>query len=253
MQMYRGLPILTNQPSRGDRKGIPHHLIGFLPLQKDFSAAAFSRKAQKILQDIVRRRKVPILVGGSGFYLKALLEGSHAPVAAHPTLRKKYQRLLKEKGGDFLYQKLRAIDPRRARKIHPNDTYRVIRALEIHEVTGKKPSEFEKGMGGIETWFEVKKIGLRKNRKRLYRQMDERVERMIRGGAMQEVKRCLGKKLSRTAKKIIGIQELSSTLKGKFPLEEAVSHIQRATRRYAKRQETWFRREKGVRWHVSSE
>ncbi|MBI4436450.1 MAG: tRNA (adenosine(37)-N6)-dimethylallyltransferase MiaA [Candidatus Omnitrophica bacterium] len=248
MQVYRGVPILTNQPLPEDQKKIPHHLIGFLPLHKEFSAAEFSQRAKSVIQDIARRRKVPILVGGSGFYLKALLGGKHAPVKADPTIRKKYSRLVKEKGNAYLYERLRAIDPRRAKKIHPNDTYRLIRALEIYEVTGRKPSEFAEGGGGFSALFRIQKIGLRHPRKVLYQRIDRRVEKMIRNDVVAEVKRLLRKRLSFTAKRIIGLQELFSYLKGESSLEEAITHIQRLTRQYAKRQETWFRKEKGIRW-----
>jgi len=248
MQVYRGLPLLTNQPSKKDQRGIRHHLIGSLPLSQEFSAAQFSQKAKAVIQDVLRRGKIPILVGGSGFYLKALLEGTHAPIKADPSFRKKYHALFKEKGSAFLYERLRSVDPKRARKIHPNDSYRLIRALEIFETTGKKPSEFGKERGGLTELFRVHKIGLRLPRKALYRRIDRRVERMIQEGALKEVRGHLKKKLSFTAKKIIGFEELSLVLKRKCSLEEAVLNIQRATRHYAKRQETWFRREKGVRW-----
>jgi len=248
MQLYKGLPILTNQPSKKERKGIPHHLIGFLPLHKEFSAAQFAKEAEKVIQEIADRGKVPLLVGGSGFYLKALLEGKHAPVEAVPALRKKYQRLFKEKGSATLYEKLRAIDPVRAKKIHPNDAYRLMRALEIYEATGRKPSEFAKGSGGISGAFKVEKIGLRVPRKLLYERIDRRVRKMIRDGVVAEVRRLFRKNLSLTAKRIIGLQELFSYLKGESSLEEAVSKMQQATRRYAKRQETWFKKQKGIRW-----
>ena len=248
MQIYRGLPLLSNQPSQKEQKGIPHHLIGFLPLGKEFSAAQFSRRAKTAIRDVIRRRHVPILVGGSGFYLNALLSGTHAPVRTNPAIRKKYLRLLKEKGNAFLYEKLRTIDPKRARKIHPNDSYRIMRALEIFEATGKRPSEFEKGSGGLSEDFSIEKIGLRLSRETLYQKINERVHAMIERGVLQEVQPVLGKKLSATARKIIGLEEFSLYLKGKCPLEEAISKIQRSTRRYAKRQGTWFRKEKRVRW-----
>ena len=248
MQIYRGLPILTNQPSQKERKGIPHHLIGVLSLGKEFSAAQFSRMAKTAIHDVIRRRKIPILVGGSGFYLNALLSGTHAPARANPAIRKKYLRLRREKGNAFLYEKLRAMDPKRAKKIHPNDSYRILRALEIFEATGKRPSEFEKGRGGLSEDFTIEKIGLRLSREALYRKINERVHAMIGRGVLQEVRSVLGKKLSATAKKIIGLEEFSLSLKGKRPLEEAISEIQQSSRRYAKRQETWFRKEKEVRW-----
>lgn len=248
MQIYRGLPILTNQPSQKERKGIPHHLIGFLPLGKGFSAAQFSQKARAAIRDILRRKKAPILVGGSGFYLKTLLEGHHAPAQADPLIRKKYLNLLKQKGSSFLYEKLRAVDPKRARKIHPNDSYRLIRALEIFETTGKKPSEFKKGDGGLSADFCVEKIGLKRPRQALYEKINRRVETMVRQGVLREVQAALRKRLSATARRIIGLEEFSLYLKRKCSLEAAVLRVQQATRRYAKRQETWFRKEKRVRW-----
>ncbi len=249
MQIYRGAPILTNQPSVKERKGIRHHLLGFLPLSKEFSAAQFSQKAEKIIGEILRREKTPVLVGGSGFYLKALLEGYHAPVAANRAIRKKYQKLFQEKGSAFLYEKLRTIDRLRAKKIHPNDIYRLIRALEIYEVTGRKPSEFGKREESpLASSYTIQKIGLRLPWKILYEKIDRRVEEMVKRGALREVGRLLKKRLSPTAKKMIGFSEFSGYLKGNRSLEEAVSNIQRATRHYAKRQETWFRREEEVRW-----
>lgn len=248
MQLYRGLPVLTNQPSEKDQKGIRHHLIGFLPLSKEFSAAHFSKKAKEAIQGISRRKKVPILVGGSGFYLKALLEGVPTPAKADPAIRKKYLAFLKKKGSASLYERLRSIDPKRAAKIHPNDAYRLMRALEIFEATGKKPSEFERGKGGISEFFRIQKIGLRVPRKVLYAEIDRRVEEMVRRGALREVQKARSKRVSATAKKIIGLEELSLYLRGKRSLEEAIGNIQKATRHYAKRQMTWFRKEKGVRW-----
>ncbi|MFH1857312.1 MAG: tRNA (adenosine(37)-N6)-dimethylallyltransferase MiaA [Candidatus Omnitrophota bacterium] len=247
MQLYKGFPVLTNQSAREDQKRIPHHLVGVLPLSKEFSAAAYAQEAEKAIEAILRRGKVPILVGGSGFYLKALLEGKHAPVKAKCRIRKKYMRLFSEKGGAYLYEKLRAIDPERAKTIHPNDTYRIIRALEIFEVTGRKPSEFARG-GGLKDTYEIEMKGLRWDRKVLYERINRRVEKMIRDGAVEEARKCLRKNLSPTAKKIIGLEELMAYLKGKSSLEEAVAKIQQATRNYAKRQETWFRKEQGIRW-----
>lgn len=247
MQVYRGVPILTNQPPLKDQRKVPHHLIGFLPLSKEFSAAEFAARAREVIQDILRRGKTPILVGGSGFYLKALLEGRYSPVQAAPAIRKRYTRALHEKGSAYLYEKLRLIDPKRAKAIHPNDAYRLIRALEIYEVTGKKPSEFGEG-GGLSSLFAVEKVGIRSSRRALYRRIDRRVLTMVRKGALAEVKKTLRKKLSPTARKIIGLSELKSYLKGEMSLEEATSKMQQATRNYAKRQETWFRRERGIHW-----
>ena len=247
MQLYKDLPVLTNQPSLKDQKWIRHHFVGFLPLQKEFSAAQFAQDSKKVIQGICRRKKVPILVGGSGFYLKALLDGKYAPVKASPMLRKRLRKLLQENGSPYLYERLRVVDPKRAKEIHPNDAYRLIRALEIYEVTGKKPSAFGKG-GGLGEVFDIQKKGLRVSRKVLYQRIDRRVKKMIQRGALQEVKRTLRKRLSPTAKKIIGLEELTSYLKGKSSLEEAISKMQQATRNYAQRQETWFRKDKDIRW-----
>ncbi len=247
MQVYQGLPRLTHQPTCKAREGIPHHLMGFLPASRSFTAAQFSKEAKSVIQTILQRKKIPILVGGSGFYLKALLEGYHAPVKGNLSLRNKYRSLLSQKGSGHLYERLRMIDPQRAKAIHPNDAYRIIRALEIFELTGIKPSAFSGG-GGLSQAFRVKKIGLRLPRERLIEKINRRVESMIRQGAIAEVRRIQGRRISPTARRIIGLGELSNYVKGKRTLEEALLEVKKATRRYAKRQETWFRKEKKVRW-----
>jgi len=249
MQMYRGVPVLTNQPSKEDQKTIRHHFIGFLPLDKTFSADQFSKKAEKVILNVFRRKKVPILVGGSGFYLKTLLEGSHASAQGSEAVRKKYSLLCQKKGSAFLHKRLMRIDPQRAKAIHPNDAYRITRALEIFEMTGKKPSAFKR-KAFRDRWENVRiqKIGLRLTRPKLYQKINQDVQERASHGALREVKRALRKTLSPTARKMIGFPELSAYLKGKCSLEEAMAEMQKHTRQYAKRQETWFRKEKGIRW-----
>ncbi len=248
MQAYRGMDILSQKPTASEQKSIPHHLIGFLDPEKEYSAAEFAKRARKIIKHIIGKGKIPIITGGSGLYVKALLDGIFPSKGKNEALRRRLGRLADEKGMRFLYNKLRKIDPHSAGKIHPNDKKRIIRALEIYEVEKKTKTSLEKKTKGIKDEYRIEIFGLVMERKKLYDRINKRVDLMFRRGLVEEVKKLLRKRLSITSRRAIGIKQVEGYLNGDYGLAEAKEALKRDTRRLAKRQLTWFRADKRIKW-----
>lgn len=248
MQVYKGISILTNKPSQEIIKNVPHHLIGVVSPLKDFDVVQFRRRALRAMAVILRKKKIPIIVGGSGLYMKILLDGIFENNAQNARLRKKLEREAKIKGSAFLFEQLKEKDPHAAEKIHPNDTRRIIRALEVCLLTGKPISELQKNHQGLWGKFDIHLFALNRDRNELYQMIDERVDNMFNQGALEEVKRLARKRLSKTANAIIGVKEIKGFLKGEYDLERTKYLIKLNTRHYAKRQLTWFRRESRLEW-----
>jgi tRNA dimethylallyltransferase len=254
-QVYKFMRIGTDRLGPAEMEGVPHHLTGFLDPSETYSAGLFAREASGILRDISERGKVPLVCGGTGFYIKALLEGlfdEHAVVANREQLDRVREALadeLERYGPEELHRRLAEIDPDSAFRIHPNDSQRIIRALEIFEISGLPLSEHQKEEVKQE---EIKacKICLTIPRQELYDRIDSRVEIMLEGGLVEEVedlkKRGFGK--DTPAFDSLGYVEILEYLEGDKELGEAISEIKKETRRYAKRQLTWFRREEGYHW-----
>ena len=248
MQVYEGMDIITSKPPTALRKKVPHYLIGAVSFVKDYDVTRFRRAALNITKDILKRGKIPLFVGGTGLYMSVLLDGIFITKASDPRLRERLYKLARNKGSLYLYNRLLRVDPAAAIKIHPNDARRIIRALEVFTATGKPISELQKNRKGLCADYDVKILCLGLEREQLYRRIDERVERMFKEGLLDEVKKLLLKKLSRTASAAIGIKELKGYFDGQYDLAQAKELIKLNTRRYAKRQLTWFRKDKRITW-----
>ncbi len=248
MQVYRGMNILTQaSPKDGP---IPVRLVSFLSPGKEYDAAAYSRDAFKCLQAVLKRGKTPIIVGGTGLYLRALLDGLFQAQEGGPLkderFRKKMLQVHEEHGDGFLHQKLSRVDEAAAKSIHPNDIRRIVRALEVHHLTGRPFSSEKKNRKGIRDQFFHRVYFLDLGRQELYERVNRRVERMIEGGLVKEVRSLLGKNIGQTASMALGFREIRAYLRGETTLDSAVENLRQNTRRYAKRQWSWFRREKDV-------
>ncbi len=248
MQVYKGMDIGTQKPSVADRKKIKHHMIDILTPDKEFSAADFRKRALRIIGALHKRGKIPLFVGGTGLYMKALLDGLFPSPPKDEALRRRLYKEAKKYGSGRLHEKLEKIDPKAAGKIHPNDTKKIIRALEICYITKKTVSEMRAGTRPLSNKYDVRIIGLIRPREELYKRIDERVEEMFQQGFLDEAKRFVRRKLSITAKQAIGYREAFDYLNGRISLEEAKELIKKNTRRYAKRQLTWFGADKRIKW-----
>ena len=248
MQIYRKLDILSSKPSVTLRKKVPHHLIDILPPTKEYNVSKYRKDSLKIIKSLIKKGKVPLFVGGTGLYVNALVDGIFNFKSEDETLRLRLYRIAKNKGSTYLHQRLKRVDPEAAEKIHPNDTKRIVRALEVFEVTGKPISHLQKQRHGLEQDYEVKIFCLNMARENLYKRINERVDKMFRQGLVNEVKGLLKLKLSKTASFAIGIRELRGYLEGLYGIDEARQLMQKNTRSYAKRQLTWFRKDKRIKW-----
>ena len=252
MQVYRGLDIGTAKPSMEERGGIPHHLIDIVSPTDQFSAVDFVREATAATRSILSRGRIPILAGGTGLYAKAFLEGyEFCAAGADPAYRKKMEELAASEGALALYARLQTRDPEAAARIHPSNVRRVIRALEAAESGGERIS---RSRGYEETGrlaFDAIVIGIEREREELYRRIDERVLIMFRQGLAEEVEDLLAQGVpgDSQAMQAIGYKETVEYVGGRTSREEAVAAVQRATRRFAKRQLTWYRRMPYIRWH----
>lgn len=248
MQVYKGLPILTNYLPVSMRRSIPHQLISEISLTQEFNVAKFSRLSRQAIRRILKKGKVPIIVGGSGLYVNALLDGLFEGPGQDRPLRKKLEREALKFGKDYLYGKLAELDPETASEIHPNNLQRIIRALEVCIKSGKKMSDIKKSRKGIWALYDIKFIGLKRERNELYDLIGSRVDMMFRRGAVSEVKRALKVRLSKTAGQIMGIKEIAGFIRKEYNKDEAKRLLKRNSRHLAKRQMTWFGRDKRISW-----
>lgn len=251
MQIYRGLDIGTAKPTLEERQGVPHHLLDVVDPSEEFSVAEYQRMADEVLQDIARRNRIPILVGGTGLYVRAVLEGFvFEGEGKDPALRSHLQRLADKEGNKALYDRLQAVDPATAARLHPNDRRRIIRALEVYHTTGKPLSVHLQRQKHRPPKYPSVKFGLYRERAQLYERINRRVDKMMKAGLLGEVRRLLDQGLSddSTAMQALGYKELVGYLRGEYDLEEAIRLLKRNTRRYAKRQYTWFRRDPEIMW-----
>jgi tRNA dimethylallyltransferase len=251
MLVYEGMDSGTAKPTKKERGGIPHLGMDLIPPTKSFSVFAYRQFALKAIRGILKRGKVPIVAGGTGFYVRALLEGLSPLPGADAALRRELEREALEKGVPTLYKRLLKLDPSRAKAIGPHNQRRILRALEIYLISGKKPSRMSSKTPGLkELGYRPVVIGIHRDRDALYRKINRRVDTMFRKGLVREVKRLARKKLSKTAIQGVGYKETLNWIrcKGVRPLEEIKDRIKQTTRHFAKRQWTWFKRERGIRW-----
>lgn len=250
MQVYRGMEIGTAQPSMAERDGIPHHLMGILDPKESFSAAQFAALAHESIADIQRRNRTPILVGGSGLYVNAIIyDMGFDAVQSDPAIRGRLSQEWEE-DSQSLRRKLMDVDPAYAAKIHENDARRTIRALEVYALTGRPFSSFAKDFRTLNSPYDLSLFGLTMDREILYDRINRRVDQMMDLGLLNEVRALFNQGISResTAMQGLGYKELVNYLEGKCTLEEALETIKRESRRFAKRQLTWFRRDDRIRW-----
>ncbi|MDH7493079.1 MAG: tRNA (adenosine(37)-N6)-dimethylallyltransferase MiaA [Candidatus Saccharicenans sp.] len=252
MQVYRGFNLGTDKPSPEARQAIPHHLIDIVEPEEQFSAADFARLAVAAAEEIVGRGHLPLVVGGTGLYHKALVEGLFPGPGRDPALRKKLKQEAAQSGLEALYERLKQVDPEYAKKIAPSDSIRIIRALEVYLLTGIPLSEhFRKTRSPLEEKsFNLIQIGLKLERKELYGRIEARVERMFASGLMEEVKSLLARGVPETATpfKGLGYRQVLQYLHGEISLPEAVELTKLETRHFAKRQLTWFKKSPGITW-----
>ena len=248
MQIYKKMDIISAKPSKKMRTMIPHHLIDIIIPKKEYDCMKYQKDVSKTINSIHKRKKIPLVVGGSGLYMSALLDGVFEGVGSNPALRKKLYKEAKERGIDKLYARLSKLDKKASSKIHPNDLRRIVRALEVIISTGKPISKLQKKRRGILNDFDVKIFGLKQDRKDLYSQIDKRVDIMFKKGLLAEVKKLLETGLNKTARGAIGIKEIKGYLDRKYDLAEAKRLIKRNSRHYAKGQFTWFNRDKRIEW-----
>lgn len=245
MQIYKDMDIGTAKPTADEQAAVPHHLIDILPADAPYSCSDYVKDAERAIEDISSRGKLPILCGGTGLYLDRLLKGGNDEEAAcDEALRAELKQFYEENGVDALHQRLYELDPESAEAIHKNNVKRVMRAIEICLVTGKKKSEVDLKNSEICDKYDHTVITLAfQNRDILYERIDRRVDAMIAEGLVEETKRLLADGVferSVTAAQAIGYKELFPYLNGEASLDSCIEELKRASRRYAKRQITWF-------------
>jgi len=249
MQVYRYMNIGTAKPSSHEMGGIPHHLMDVVNPDEDFSASDYREKARAVIDDIHKRDKRVIVAGGTGLYVRALTKGLVDTPEADPLLRAKLKKEAEEKGALYLHRRLEEIDPEAAREIHTNNLVRVIRALEVATLTGRKISAFQQSHQFSEKAYDFFMVGIDVEREVLYRRIEERVDAMVASGLVAEVRGLLDMGYGRELKSMraVGYKEMCAHVLDGIPLERAVELIKRDSRRYAKRQITWFKKEE-LRW-----
>ncbi len=247
MQVYRAMPIVTQAPRRraGGRKT---HLVGFLDPSEEYSAALFRRDAESLIRRLLSKGKLPIVTGGTGLYLRALLDGlfETGAVSKDEALRRRLHAEAEIHGAPALHTRLAGVDPGSAARIHPNDLRRVVRALEVLELTRRPLSAQRAERRGLRDELPHRLFLIERDRQDLYRRIDSRVDAMFRTGLVREVRRLARRPLSKTAGMALGIRQVRDHLEGGISLEEARELLKRETRRYAKRQLSWFRHERGM-------
>ncbi len=251
MQVYKYMDIGTAKISTAEMGGIPHYLIDILEPDEEFNVVKFKEYAGKCMEQIYALGKIPIIVGGTGFYIQAVLYGiDFKENGEDTTYRQQMEELYKKEGAEYLHAKLAQIDPSSAQAIHPNNVKRVIRALEYYDQTGSRISEHNEEQRKNESPYDFCYFVLNNHREVLYERINRRVDLMMEAGLVQEVKQLLERGLSADMVSMqgLGYKEIVRYLLGECSLEEAVYTIKRDTRHFAKRQLTWFKREKEVTW-----
>jgi len=248
VQVYRGLDIGSAKPTAEERAQVPHHLLDIVDPEENYTVADFQRDATRAINDIHRRGKLPLLVGGTGLYIRALVRGfAFTEYGINKELRKKLQKIAASEGPEVLHAKLAKVDPQTAKKLHPNDLRRVIRALEVY-LQSKTPISQQAENTPRRPVYDTISFCLTRPRPILYRRIEERVDAMIAAGLVEEVKQILAQGTSPQAKALqsLGYKQIVAFLQKQISLEEAIRLIKRDTRRFAKRQLTWFRKEEMI-------
>lgn len=255
MQIYKGMDIASAKPTEEEMQGIPHHLIDFLERDALFSAADYVRLANEKISEIIGRGKLPIIVGGTGLYIDSLLENvKFSDGGSDESFRKELYDFAEKAGNEALYARLSESDPEAAECIHPNNLVRVVRALEVIHVTGRKFSELKKVSRLTESPYDSLIIGLNfEKRQTLYDRINLRVDEMMKRGLLEESQELWRQGSMKTAANAIGYKEFIPFFENRATVEECVDKIKQETRRYAKRQLTWFRKNQRIQWIILGE
>ena len=252
MQLYRGMTIGTAAPTREEMEGIPHHMVAVADPAESWSAARYVHEADACVQDILRRGKLPVLVGGTGLYLDALIRGTDFAAGSQGTaLRQQLQRRARQEGTEALLEELRRIDPAAAQKLHLRDEKRIIRALEVWYETGRTITEHDRQERQRPPKYDALYIGLDfLDRQDLRDRIDKRVDTMVEQGLLEEVETLLASGLPRdaTALQAIGYKQFLAVAEGTATRQEAIAEVKLRSRQYAKRQLTWLRRNPDIFW-----
>lgn len=248
-QVYRHMDIGTAKPSSEERAMIPHHFIDTKDPDEIFSAGEYGRDARAVIEKLLQRDAVPIVVGGSGFYIRALVDGLFAPEISDQDVKEKWRRCIVTKGREAVFAELERVDPQTAERLHINDTQRIVRALEVFELTGKPIAQFQEGQEEPAD-FDPVFIGLERDRPELVQRIEQRVDQMMEHGLVQEVQSLLERGYSPdlNALATVGYQEVVDYMRGEHDFDEMVEQIKIHTRQYSKRQMTWFRRDLRINW-----
>lgn len=255
MQIYKNMNIGTAKPSLEEMQGIPHHLIDVVNPDESFSVAEFQKLAKNTIDDLILNKKLPIIAGGTGLYINSLIYNmDFTQSVSNWQLREELQKEATNMGNEYVHNKLKEIDPDAANRIHPNNVKKVIRAIEVYYETGEKIGDFSKDIT-LNDEYEFFLVGLTRNREELYDRINMRVDIMIEQGLVDEVKNLLDLGYSKDLISFrgLGYKEIIGYLEGEYGLDEAVRILKRDTRRYAKRQLTWFRRYSNINWYNISD
>ncbi|OQY52291.1 MAG: tRNA (adenosine(37)-N6)-dimethylallyltransferase MiaA [Desulfobacteraceae bacterium 4572_88] len=250
MQIYRHMDIGTAKPTPAEQGSVPHHLIDVADPDEAFDAVRFAAMAREKIMSLHQQNIPAFVAGGTGFYIKALIHGLFPGKSSDTDIRRRLKAELDSKGTDFLYQQLCACDPATAERLHPNDSFRIIRAIEVYESTGKRMSECHHTHGFSDAWSDTLKIGLCMDRKAIYERINQRSDTMIAEGLEAEVRKLLdmGYTADLRPMQSIGYRHMAGFIGGHLSWEEMVRTLKRDTRRYAKRQMTWFRADSEIVW-----
>jgi len=249
-QVYRGMDIATDKPAREQQQGVPHRLIDLVNPDEPFNAGQYRTLALQEIERLYGERRVPLVVGGTGLYVRTLIHGLCDAPRADEEFRASLLRKAEARGRYFLHEELTRIDPASAARLHPHDEVKIVRALEVYHLSGRCLSEVQQRHGFAEQPFSVLMIGLNRDRAQLYRRIDERVEAMFARGVVEETAGLLAQGYRREsgAMKGLGYQQVAGYLSGDYDRAEALRLLKRDTRHFAKRQLTWFRKEPGLQW-----
>jgi tRNA dimethylallyltransferase len=250
MQIYRHMTIGTAKPTAAEQARVTHHMVDVVDPDDAFDAAKFSAMAGHVIADLAGRGVLPVVAGGTGLYIKALTRGLFESDAGDPEIRASLRAAADEKGGAALFGELEKVDPQTAARIHPNDTYRVLRALEVYETTGRPLSQLQAEHAFADEKYRCLKIGLTMDREKLYERINRRVDALLAQGLEAEVRHLLdsGYAPELKAMQSLGYRHMAAYINGQVDWDVMLETLKRDTRRYAKRQFTWFRADKDMHW-----
>jgi len=254
-QVYRGMDVGTDKPALQERQAVPHRLIDLVNPDEPFNAGLYRRQAIDEIERLYRDCRLPLVVGGTGLYVRTLLKGLCDAPQADPIVRAALRQEAKDYGHDRLYARLVDVDPVAAARLHPRDESKVIRALEVYQLSGRRMSEFQERHGFAERPFSALVVGLNRDRDVLYRRIEERIDWQLAHGLIEETQQLLaqGSQRDSAAMKGLGYRQVAEHLAGEYDAAEMVRRFKRDTRHFCKRQMTWFRKEPGIQWLMIEE